>query len=137
METFWPVFKKHTLSRLILMLLHDSVVNLEPLSGQFGALWGHFRVPWVHFQVTLAQVGAKLTLSRPEADLNLVQDGFRFAKIAPRIASKVCRGALWEHFGVTLASLWSTLGRLEGHFGSTLRSLWVSSASFWATVASV
>ena len=39
------------------------VVNLEPLSGQFGALWGHFRVLWVHFGVTLAQVGAKLTLS--------------------------------------------------------------------------
>ena len=45
------------------MLLHYAVVNLEPLSGQFGALWDHFRVLWVHFEVTLAQVGAKLTLS--------------------------------------------------------------------------
>ena len=42
------------------MILYYSVVNLDPLSGQFGALWGHFGVLWVHFEVTLAQVGRKL-----------------------------------------------------------------------------
>ena len=53
-------------------------------------------------------------------DLKLAQDGFKFAKMAPRMASAVCRGALWGHFGVTLASLWITLGTLEGHSGVTL-----------------
>ena len=45
------------------MILYYFVVNLEPLSGQFGALWGHFGVLWVHFEVTLAQVSAKLAVS--------------------------------------------------------------------------
>ena len=36
------------------------------------------------------------------------------------MASNVYLGALWGHFGVTLASLWITLGTLEGHFGVTL-----------------
>ena len=53
LETVWPVFKKHFFSILIFMILYYFVVNLEPLSGQFGALWGHFGVLWVHFKVSL------------------------------------------------------------------------------------
>ena len=52
----------------------------------------------------------------PEADLKLAQDGSKFAKVAPRWF-QMCT---MVHFGVTLASLWITLGTLEGHFKVTL-----------------
>ena len=42
------------------------------------------------------------------------------------MASNVYLGALWGHFGVTLASLWITLGTLEGQFGVTADDLGVT-----------
>ena len=36
------------------------------------------------------------------------------------MASNAYFGPLWGHFGVILASLWISLGTLEGHFGVTL-----------------
>jgi len=103
---------------------------------QFGALWDHFRALWVHIEVTLAQVGASLTLSQPEADFKLAQDRSKVAKVEPKMASNVYLGALWGHFGITLASLWITLGTLEGQFGDTGGCLGGNFTHFWCIFGS-
>ena len=73
----------------------------------------------------------------PEADLKLAQDGSKFAKVAPKMVSNVYHGALWGHFGVTLASLWITLGTLEGHFGVTLGVFGIILDDFGVTLKSL
>ena len=96
--------------------------------NHFGVILQHFGVILGYFGFTLsslwrklAEVSAKLGLSWPNLAPKLAQDGSKFAKVEPKMASNWYFEALWLHFGVTLGSLWVTLGTLGGHFGVTLR----------------
>ena len=82
---------------------------MEPLSGQFGALWGTLGSLWGHFDPSWRQVDPKLTLSWP-----------KMAPSSPKLSPRWLQIGILKHFGSTLGSLWVTLGTLGGHFGVTL-----------------
>ena len=99
---------------------------MEPLWGNFGALW-------VYFGFTLAQVGR----SWGHVDPKLAEVGFKCVQVAPKMTSNWTFGFTLWHFASTLGSLWviletlwSTLGSLGDRFCDTLGDFGATLISF-------
>ena len=83
--------------------------------------------------------GLMVSLSVPIGSINKIYPFLRRillvkeAKSIPRKRTVIRAGPLWGHFGVTLGSVWVSVGdfaSLDGHFTIIVESLWVYKGPF-------